>query len=429
MYASAADLRACEVEYCKQHLSTKARLLHRGRLEVCYRNHLTVNGARRTHFVFVQAWLDGSSADAYRASKAIAGTATDFGPSVVHLREHDAIAWSFPNDPALPQLADVTSAARAAERFPRLVPDAACRANSQALRVAPTVIRYKPAHHCLTRHDVRAGRAASTAVFAKTYSCKSGTGAKVYERMGYFAERFAAKDAALTTARPLWLDTMTNTVWQTAVAGTPVAQMLRSADNARLMAAAARAIATVHTSKPPCGGEITVADLMHETTKKLAKLRLMMPSEPAQRDLDAIGRYIDTTTPAASRVPRGPIHGDFHVGQLMAGNDRLALLDFDDVATGDPHQDLAEFMVDLHFRGLPSQTIKLLKHSLWRAYVEATSAEAVEFDPSIEQLRWHARVQCIEKAYHLYSSYAPDRERASLNALEVAKTDPCAGLT
>jgi aminoglycoside phosphotransferase (APT) family kinase protein len=91
------------------------------------------------------------------------------------------------------------------------------------------------------------------------------------------------------------------------------------------------------------------------------------------------------------------MYWDFHVDQLLAQDGKVAFFDFDELAIGDPLQDIANFIVDLQFRDVNPILARRMAKSLYDAY-----RSQVQWEVSIDRVRWHARVQFINKAYRVY---------------------------
>ena len=45
-----------------------------------------------------------------------------------------------------------------------------------------------------------------------------------------------------------------------------------------------------------------------------------------------------------------PVHGDFHHTNILVQDDRVALIDFDEMAFGDPMMDVGRFLASLRIR-------------------------------------------------------------------------------
>jgi aminoglycoside phosphotransferase (APT) family kinase protein len=99
------------------------------------------------------------------------------------------------------------------------------------------------------------------------------------------------------------------------------------------------------------------------------------------------------------------MYWDFHVNQLLAQDGKVAFFDFDELAVGDPLQDIANFIVDLQFRDVSTFLAQRMAKSLYDSY-----RSQVKWEVPIDRIRWHATVQFINKAYRNYIQQRPDIE-------------------
>lgn len=89
--------------------------------------------------------------------------------------------------------------------------------------------------------------------------------------------------------------------------------------------------------------------------------------------LDVLARSVPDAVPACA------LHGDLHPGQFVVDGERVALLDWDRAASGDPAEDVANLLVHLDASGAPDDRADAFR----RGY------EAVASWPDADRLRWH----------------------------------------
>ena len=109
--------------------------------------------------------------------------------------------------------------------------------------------------------------------------------------------------------------------------------------------------------------------------------------------------------PAPAR--RRPLHGDFHVGQLLLTDSGLVLLDLDEMATGDPALDLAELAVDLGLRRLPTATTGRFLGVLGESYARRRRDDA---PPAV--LVGYAAAELLNRCYRHLRRPVPGWEQA-----------------
>jgi hypothetical protein len=96
----------------------------------------------------------------------------------------------------------------------------------------------------------------------------------------------------------------------------------------------------------------------------------------------------------ATTSPRCPLHGDFHVDQMLLADHDLVILDLDEMVTGDPALDLAELAVDLRMRRLPSGTAESFLRTVAESYERAGGTP-----PSPAVLRGYAAAELLNRCY------------------------------
>lgn len=287
--------------------------------------------------------------------------ATGAAPAPMWLREIDMLLWRFPEDPGLPQL--------------RALLDGSTQ-----------LIRYRPEERATLcrRHD------AQGSVYAKTF--RGDEGAELCERFAHLA-RHSVAAGAFEVAPPIRYDRASHTFWQRGAEAPALATTLTTANCAALMKLAARGLAELHAAEPRFGPPRVVTDLALAAVKRGAKIGRCMPelAGAAERAAMAIaGHALDF-----AGAPAVQIHGDFHLDQLRVRAERLVVFDLDELAIGDPLEDVASFVVKcpLGEADLAARAC----HELIDAYARCSPAA---FDS--RRLDWHLAVQWLHKASRAY---------------------------
>jgi aminoglycoside phosphotransferase (APT) family kinase protein len=159
------------------------------------------------------------------------------------------------------------------------------------------------------------------------------------------------------------------------------------------MQLAARGLAELHAAAPRFGPFRHVAELAAAALKRGAKIGRCMPelAGAAQRTAAAIAAHAGDFAGA----PLGQIHGDFHLDQLRVCADRLVVFDLDELAIGDPLEDLASFAVKYPLGDAPLAA--RARDELIDAYARCRPGA---FDS--RRLDWHLAVQWLHKASRAY---------------------------
>jgi hypothetical protein len=407
------ETSTCTIQDARLKTFVKSSSKIKSTLSACYQltTSAPLTNQRSQRFIYLKAFLDGRSAETFhRLTHRSADS--ECAQAVIHVPEYDAIIWRFPDDPALPhlhQLIDLTAVKRhlPAEGLSRI-------GMSRTPRVLEShVVNYRPEIRCTNRYELHDPIQNRTyQLFGKTFH--NGDGRSLNQRLDYFWNRSLTNPDAMAVARPLGYSEQTHTVWQLGVLGTPLLQILNSSNYEQYSRAISKGLASLHTSDAADLLAHSPADHIAEIHKKLAKLSDAGPL--LSRRLHALGDELERIAPQPSAIPFCPIHWDFHIEQLLASQEQVIFCDLDELIIGDPVQDLANFMVDLHFRNIDKQLIRLITADLYYAY-----RQQVTWSVPIDRLAWHARLQFINKAYRHYLRFAPGFEDTVERILQLAE--------
>jgi aminoglycoside phosphotransferase (APT) family kinase protein len=199
----------------------------------------------------------------------------------------------------------------------------------------------------------------------------------------------------------------------------------------RALPGIARVLAELHALR---GIDLRAATYVEEvaasTTRDAARIGSLQPAL-AGRAKGIAQRLVrlERRIPAATRFPQVPIHGAFRLSQLLAQGERIALVDFDGVALGDPHYDVAELQASLVyrvFRGNLDRPAALRRGGAFLDAYEATGP----CSPDERRLAWLRAAFVLEKLYlslkNLELAILPQSEaildfvESELDALEAA---------
>lgn len=408
------QIRNCVILDAKLKTYLKSTSKKKSTLSACYELTLREGAAGPVfqRLVYLKAFLGSRSREAFDLFVQKGMSAPVFHNSPIHVPEQDLILWRFPDDPALPhlhQLIDLTAVKRhlPAEGLSQI-------GMSRTPRVLEShVVNYRPEIRCTNRYELHDPIQNRTyQLFGKTFH--NGDGRSLNQRLVYFWNRSLANPDAMAVARPLGYSEQTHTVWQLGVLGTPLLQILNSSNYEQYSRTISKGLASLHTSD--AAGLLThsPADHIAEIQKKLGKLSDAIPL--LSRRLHALGAELERIAPQPSAIPFCPIHWDFHIEQLLARQEQIIFCDLDELIIGDPVQDLANFMVDLHFRNIDKQLMRLITAELYYAY-----RQQVTWSVPIDRLAWHARLQFINKAYRHYLRFAPGFEDTVERILQLAE--------
>jgi hypothetical protein len=222
VFEEAVEINSCAIQYarCRTHLAETSWA--KSFLGINYEFELAAgqNSGFHKPTLYCKAFLDGNSAveaEKLRLRYQQQNKAIDFQ----HISELDMLVWRFPNDPSLPQLQELIDPARAVYHLPygKLPFD-----NQDAITsLAISVIRYRPEQRCILRFDMAyADSVKPLTLYAKIY--ESDKGEQVYRLMQQTESLL--KPTGHRTAKALHYSPKITTVWQEALAGIPLADVL-----------------------------------------------------------------------------------------------------------------------------------------------------------------------------------------------------------
>ena len=288
-------------------------------------------------------------------------------------------AWPYPDDPGLPVLAALTDPVRAGGLLPTVCADDRV--------VDVRVVRWQPGTSATVRCVVE-GRRDRQVLYAKALASGDMAAVDAVQRT-----LRSTAPARLLVAEPVGADVDHRVLWSREVPGRPLLSAFRSGDPGLLDRSAEQsglALAVLHASEVgPPGRVVDPAEVVAEAAKKARKLATARPEHhDALRRLAAQAARLC----AAPREQR-PLHGDFHVDQLLLTDRGPVLLDLDEMATGDPALDLAELAVDLVGRPLPPVTTARFLRGFAAGYAHGRPI------PARSTVRSYAAAELLNRCY------------------------------
>ena len=272
-----------------------------------------------------------------------------FGKPLVHLPEIEMVLWSFPNDRKMHTLPAAIDSALSTSNIP---PNWLLSHVGTGWQVANTkcrVIHYVGEHTCTVQtsfeliHPSQGTRKTLT-LFGKTYYNEEGAQTDLVMRQLWASE--ARHSGQLKIAQPLWYDARLKTLWQLGISGTTVENhAIETPAGIPLLKEAAHTVATFHSTLVL---NIPPVTMMEQLDKLEAVTSMLMQCRPSFRPLLISLR--DQLTAQAKSISVGPtatLHGDLHMKNLFLTDDRIALIDLDNVCQGHPGQDIGSFVAGL----------------------------------------------------------------------------------
>lgn len=344
------------------------------------------------------AYPSGESVNQFAKARRQTIARTPIGEGIFHLPELESVVRVFPNDrklSGLPALAD----------FNRLksqtLPEIVSKSFGEELKIAELMI--EPIHYATERgYTVRAdlelinhskGESERRTIFGKTY-CE-GEAADVWRLTRELWRSEACQRGRLLIPQPLVFQPEIETIWQSGLAGKTLNEIdPESAEFPALMEKAGMSVAALHQASIQSAQQINQADLigkLEDAKKLIDRVRPSMQSKLHS----LVGRLVASSGKLGER-PNATLHGDLHLKNFFATGNRVALIDLDNLALGDPLRDVGSFIAALKYRELlDGKSYRESIAGFVRAYRDGVNWEVADF-----ALNWHTAAALVyERAY------------------------------
>ncbi len=344
---------------------------------------------------YAKAFRGGASAAAFAAADRSTLVAPANGAALAHVEELDMLLWAWPNDPSLPQIAILADPAR----LPGYLPPGVRALGSP---VGPVeVFRYEPERRSTLRCTLADPRAPQTqqVVYGKTF-CDDQATQTLQSRFEYFWQLAQGDRAAPWVAQPLGWDRATRTLWQAAAPGQPLMQAAKATDAIADFERIGCALAKLHLAALPAREVRSTVHWLAELRRRVQKISRAAPDLAAR--VLALAATLEAVTMRLPRARQTLIHGDFHPEQVWLHGDRVVFFDFDELALGNPMEDLAEFIVKLEQLCVSAQRGERQVEALVAAY--RTAAPRLFSAP---WLLWHRSLQTLLQASRAFIYQEP----------------------
>lgn len=341
---------------------------------------------------FAKAYRGGESEAALQAIDAARLAQPVAGPAVARLAELDMLVWCWPNDPALPQLAQLADPGRAAALLPASLAGAAVN------RVE--VLRYEPERRATLRCTLAPQRPGepTRSVYAKTFA--DPLAARLMQRFERVQSAAQADPTAACVAEPLGVDAQASTFWQLPAPGRPLLDDPAGPAPDAAFAAIGAALARLHALDLVEPAVRSTAFWLTEMQRRIRKISRAAPHLAAR--VASIGATLEHAARSLPTPALGLIHGDFHPGQVWLAEGRVVFFDFDEFALGNPMEDLAEFIVKLEQVAQPAKRCERQISALIDGYRYAAPQR---FDA--DWLQWYRTLQTLLQASRAFVYQEP----------------------
>lgn len=326
---------------------------------------------------------------------------TAIGDGLFHLPELEAVVWVFPNDRKLTGLPAIADRGRLKNNPVFALVAQSLGEGWSVAALSNDVVHYVAERACTVRvnlelRNARTGATVTRVLYGKTYCLdESATAWRAMEALWMSA---ACQQGRLLIPQPLAYQPAIKTIWQSGLSGQTLnAHEANSSAFADLLEQAGAAVATLHQTYVPGLPLLTGNELINKLTATEALLARVHPAcEPTLRVL--VERLIATAEPDDAR-PRATLHGDLHLQNFFVMDERIALLDLDSLAQGDPLQDVGSFVAALHYRALLEGRSVAATEQAAQRFFAAYRAHA-DCEVPTAALNWHTAAALLYERAH-----------------------------
>ena len=328
-------------------------------------------------------------------------------PKVMHLPSLDMVAWTFPND-------------RKLRHLDRMMPPGESTVDALVQTLdgdwTPTdvvcqLVHYVPEHTCCIRADVSLRKPVTEdrryrSMFGKAYYNEQGE--RTARHMQALARSRACTSGRLSIPRLLSFDPDLRHLWQQGLPGSMLKQSYPDDRyDRRLIAALAKTFSALHGSGIACSVHVTADDLAGKLVESAQHAGVAMPA--AMPGLLEAAATLQRTVPDERSDRAAVLHGDLHPKNILVHDQKIALIDLDNLMEGPALHDIGSFAAALLYRSVlrgkgHDQAVTTLRQ-LVAAYRQA-SQQPLHGDT----LAWHISAALInERAHRCVSRLKPGR--------------------
>lgn len=405
----------CQVLHSQYYANVRHPL--RSWLGICYEVSFvdSIHCRCEPQILYGRARLGGQSRHEFDQAQEATLWPSRWGEPVVHLPRLDMTIWSFPNDPQLPQLPQVINPALVRAHFPYAVLPAGFTDPTALRQVEVAVVHYYPEERCTTRYQLASSepeQPEALTLFGKTF--QDQTGSMLFARLNALWQRAQAEPDLFGVTQPLAYDATIQTIWLKFQPGRPLVEVIDPTNAERLLTTVAHGLVALQQGDFPHLHQFTYTGRLAEIRDKAKKLVHALPTW--QELLDNLLEQLTSAAANFASAPTTLLHGDFHPRQFLVDDDKIICCDFDELAQGDPLQDVASFLVDLQLGDFAPPLQQQMAQSFYRAY-----CQAAPWDASLPRLIWQLRYQFFTKAYRAYRQQRPGWKQRAQTMLAMAQ--------
>lgn len=304
------------------------------------------------------------------------------GPAVFGVPECRAIAWGLPNGPQLRNLRSYLHR-KALGRTLQRVGDALGPDAGKWSR--PRLIRYVPRRRALLYWE----RGGDDALYIKLY--RKGDDVVAASNLGALQR---ADGLAFDAPRMVAHDEHRRAIFMKELPGVPFTERIAAAEPPEF-AAVGRALGSLHASHVEASDRWSARGELASLKRALRDVRRVLPA--LRDEVRALRKRLRRGARHLEFPDDVPVHGNLFGDQILMDGCRVGIVDWDDLAVGDPLYDLGRLVAHVLF----VSRREAADGARWAPCIDAlleSYQQAVGTEVDGERLRWHVATALLMRA-------------------------------
>jgi len=272
--------------------------------------------------------------------------------------EMNMVLHAFPYDPQMPYLGQLIEPDFVRQAIQENMTGFGLTDDWRCEKIMCSRVKHRPGKSCTLLHEAemidRLGSTRYFKFFGKTY--RTPVSRHIFDVVQQIFECASLEGGALNIPKPIAHIDAVNTVWQHAWEGQNLSyigktcqwKILVDSNVVKKVAAMVAQFHEIRITNCPLRRGASVETVLQNAAEDCAKIARFLPDKTHElrQIMDQIAACAATQN---EEIPQKTIHGTFKLAQILCHQERLALVDFDSVALGDPLYDVAEFLASLEF--------------------------------------------------------------------------------
>jgi Phosphotransferase enzyme family len=275
---------------------------------------------------------------------------TGTSSQVVYVPELEMMAWAFPQDRKLVNLAQILDVDFLKNYLDEMLPLLGCESSARIYDVQADVLQYLPERSCMIRYSLVVKNPVNASskqiiIYGKNY--RDECGAEVFSVMKQLFPQLPK------CAIPLSYDPHLRTLWQSHLPGIPLEwQDLETNKTPELLKNMAAYLAVFQDCQVQTTGYYGVKEI-EEQLFDAVKVAMPQDKQLAEQIADWVNHLlaIREELPWSTDIVT-PLHQDLKFGNILINDNSVCLIDFDTVCLGDPLADIGSLVTNFYRNGL-----------------------------------------------------------------------------